>query len=66
MTMLAEELIEKNSTHSMSKTKALLRQLHKTQRDQNLDAAAKMNAEGRAHPDCIHGISSFLEKKKPL
>ena len=65
VTMLAEELIEKNSTHSMSKTKALLRQLHKTQRDQNLDAAAKMNAEGRAHPDCIHGISSFLEKKKP-
>ncbi len=61
----AQELIEKNSTNSMSQTKALLRQLNREERNKNLQDAAKLNAEVRAHPDCVHGISSFLEKKKP-
>jgi len=61
----SKELIEGNSTHSMTATKALLRKLNKKQRDENLMMATKLNAEGRAHPDCVHGISSFLEKKKP-
>lgn len=61
----AAELITSNSSHSMAETKILLRKLDENRREQNLQLAAEMNARGRAHPDCVHGISSFLGKQKP-
>ncbi|MHA7130978.1 enoyl-CoA hydratase/isomerase family protein [Algoriphagus namhaensis] len=61
----AQQLIHNNSTHSMAETKKLLRQLHADSRGKNLQLAAEMNARGRSHPDCVHGIESFLSKSKP-
>ncbi len=61
----ADELIEKNSKNSMAKTKELLRSLDRDNRQRNLQLAAEMNAKGRAHEDCVYGISSFLSKQKP-
>lgn len=61
----AIDLIENNSANSMAQTKILLRRLDEANREKNLIMAAEMNAKGRAHQDCIHGISSFLAKQKP-
>ncbi|NVJ86382.1 MAG: enoyl-CoA hydratase/isomerase family protein [Algoriphagus sp.] len=61
----AEKLIQNNSSHAMMVTKALLRSVHQEERNRKLEAAAKLNAQSRAHADCIHGISAFLNKEKP-
>ncbi|MFC3880242.1 enoyl-CoA hydratase/isomerase family protein [Algoriphagus namhaensis] len=61
----AGNLIQNNSSNSMAQTKTLLRKLDEENREKNLLLAAEMNARGRAHHDCVHGISSFLNKQKP-
>lgn len=60
----ASNLIQNNSSNSMAQTKILLRKLDEENREKNLQLAAEMNARGRAHQDCVHGISSFLNKQK--
>lgn len=61
----AKKLIENNSGQAMSTTKALLRSLHQEERQQKLEEAAALNAKCRSQPDCVRGISAFLNKEKP-
>ncbi|PZX51870.1 methylglutaconyl-CoA hydratase [Algoriphagus ratkowskyi] len=61
----ALKLISQNSTFSMAKTKALLRQLNETERNKSLQLAAEINAKARAHADCKKGIAAFLSKTSP-
>lgn len=61
----AQKLIENNSGHAMTTTKALLRSLHQEERQKKLEEAAVLNAKSRSHPDCVRGISAFLNKEKP-
>lgn len=61
----ALKLISQNSTFSMAKTKALLRQLNETERNKSLQLAAETNAKARAHADCKKGIAAFLSKTSP-
>ncbi|TFV93324.1 enoyl-CoA hydratase/isomerase family protein [Algoriphagus kandeliae] len=60
-----QKLIENNSGHAMTTTKALLRSLHQEERQKKLEEAAVLNAKSRSNPDCVRGISAFLNKEKP-
>jgi methylglutaconyl-CoA hydratase len=61
----AQNLIEKNSSFSMTETKLLLREINKETREKALDYAAEVNAKARANQDCKQGIDAFLSKSKP-
>ena len=62
---LAEEILERASSESIARTKALLLELIGTPLGAALDRAAEVNAEARATDDCRHGIATFLETKAP-
>lgn len=61
---LARQLAE-NSPASLSATKNLLRNLTRSELDDQIVLAVQANAAIRATADFREGISSFLEKRKP-
>jgi enoyl-CoA hydratase/carnithine racemase len=61
---LARQLAE-NSPASLTATKRLLRDLTRTELDNQIAIAVQANAAIRATKDFREGISSFLEKRKP-
>ncbi len=62
---LAAEVLERASSSSIALTKRLLLDALGRPLDDALARAAEINAQARATPDCKHGISTFLETKKP-
>ena len=62
---LAGEILERASSESIARTKALLLDLLGKPLDAALERAAEVNAEARATDDCKHGIATFLETKAP-
>ncbi len=62
---LAALLIE-NSAASLRATKRLLTDYARAELDAQIDAALRSNAAIRTTPDFREGISSFLEKRKPV
>lgn len=62
---LAAQLME-NSTASLRATKQLLTDHARAELDAQIDAAVRENAAIRSTADFREGISSFLEKRKPV
>jgi methylglutaconyl-CoA hydratase len=62
---LAVEVLERASSSSIALTKTLLLDALGRPLGDALERAAEINAQARATPDCKHGISTFLETKKP-
>jgi len=62
---LALELCNEASRNSLKITKQMIANVQEMNLDEALLYAAEMNAKTRASEDCIHGIQSFLDKKKP-
>jgi methylglutaconyl-CoA hydratase len=62
---LAAEALERASSSSIALTKRLLLDVLGRPLGEALERAAEINAQARATPDCKHGISTFLETKKP-
>ncbi|MDF2159038.1 enoyl-CoA hydratase-related protein [Algoriphagus sp. CAU 1675] len=61
----SHKLASQNSANSISETKKLMRSIHQASREEALNRAAEVNADARAHPDCVKGINSFLNKETP-
>lgn len=61
---LATQLVESNSTSSMSMTKQMIAQVQSMKLDEALTFASGMNANARGTADCKKGIASFLNKEK--
>lgn len=57
--------LERASSESIARTKALLLEIVGRPLDEALERAAAVNAAARATADCKHGIATFLETKKP-
>jgi len=57
----AAEIAAKASPAAIAATKRLLLELHLPRLDEQLEHAARVNAEQRAHPDCRSGVARFLE-----
>ena len=62
---LAVEILERASSESIARTKALLLDLIGTPLGEALERAAEVNAQARATDDCRRGIATFLETKAP-
>jgi methylglutaconyl-CoA hydratase len=62
---LVEETLKGASSQSIALTKRLLLDLVGRPLGDAFDRAAEVNAAARATDDCKHGISHFLEHKKP-
>ncbi len=62
---LTTGILERASSESIARTKALLLQTLGRGLDDALDHAARVNAAARATADCKHGIATFLDTKKP-
>ncbi len=62
---LVGEILERASSESVARTKALLLELLGKPLDAALERAAEVNAAARATDDCKHGIATFLETKAP-
>lgn len=62
---LAAELMQ-NSPNSLRATKKLLNDHARAELDQQIEAAIRENAGVRSTADFREGISSFLEKRKPV
>ncbi len=62
---LAVEVLTRASSSSIALTKRLLLEALGRPLSDALERAAEINAAARATPDCKHGISTFLETKKP-
>jgi len=62
---LAAQLME-NSTASLRATKKLLNDHARAELDTQIEAAVQENAAIRETADFREGISSFLEKRKPV
>jgi methylglutaconyl-CoA hydratase len=54
-----------NSPHSLKETKLLLAKLCAPDLDDALDYACELNAQFRSAPDCLEGVTAFLEKRPP-
>src|SRR5206468_6947941 len=63
---LFAKLLLENSPSSVRATKALINGFIKTQLDTQVSAAIEDNARIRSTADFREGISSFLEKRKPV
>jgi methylglutaconyl-CoA hydratase len=61
---LATQLVESNSTSSMTMTKQMISQVQSMNLEDALTFASEMNAKARATDDCKKGIASFLNKEK--
>jgi|SRR5579872_2603089 len=59
-------LLMENSLSSLSATKQLLNDHARAELDRQIDAAVKENAAIRTTADFREGITSFLEKRKPI
>ena len=62
---LAAEVLTKASSESIARTKRLILEVMGRPLPEALHHAAEANAEARLTDDCRHGISHFLEHKKP-
>ncbi|MCH7664897.1 MAG: enoyl-CoA hydratase/isomerase family protein [Acidobacteria bacterium] len=62
---LAEQILERASSESIARTKALLLDVVGRPLDEALEIAAEANARARDTDDCRHGIATFLETKAP-
>ncbi len=62
---LAAGILERASSESIARTKALLLDTLGRGLDDALDHAAAVNAASRATADCQHGIATFLDTKRP-
>ncbi len=62
---LAVEVLTRASSSSIALTKRLLLDALGRPLAAALERAAEINAAARATPDCKHGISTFLETKRP-
>ncbi len=62
---LAAEVLKRASSSSIALTKRLLLDALGRPLEEALERAAEINAAARATADCKHGISTFLETKKP-
>ena len=60
----AEKLCIQNSQASMQLTKKMIADIQNFPIENALTFASKMNAHARSTPDCIRGISAFLDKEK--
>lgn len=60
----AHDLVKGVSAQSIELTKKLLNSIRGLTLDEQLEMAAKANAEARATDDCKKGISAFLNKEK--
>lgn len=60
----ALKLVRTVSSESISMTKSLLNNIKGYSLDEQLEMAAKANAQARASKDCKRGISAFLNKEK--
>lgn len=63
---IAAQLCNETSANSLKITKQLVRTALDHSLTEALEAAARLNAETRQHPDCKKGISAFLDKSKPV
>lgn len=61
---LARQLCS-NSTQSIKACKALLARTVSPDLDEALEYACQLNARSRSSADCVEGVASFLEKRKP-
>jgi methylglutaconyl-CoA hydratase len=59
-------LLKQNSPNSLKATKKLLNDHARAELDQQIEAAIRENAAVRSTTDFREGISSFLEKRKPV
>ncbi len=64
-TELVVGILERSSSESIARTKALLLESLGRGLDDALAHAAEVNAASRATADCKHGIATFLATKKP-
>ena len=62
---LATGILERSSSESIARTKMLLLDVLGRGLDDAMDHAAAVNAASRKTSDCRHGITTFLETKKP-
>lgn len=62
---LAAEVLTRASSESIARTKRLILEVMGRPLAEALHHAAEANAEARLTDDCRHGISYFLEHKKP-
>jgi methylglutaconyl-CoA hydratase len=60
----ATQLIESNSSYSMSLTKQMMAKVQSLSLEEALTFAAEMNAKARASDDCRKGIAAFLNEEK--
>jgi methylglutaconyl-CoA hydratase len=59
-------LLMENSPASLRSTKKLLNDHSRTELDAEIEAAVRENAAVRTTPDFREGVTSFLEKRKPV
>ena len=62
---LAVEVLERASSESIARTKALLLEVVGRPIDEALEIAARANADARGTRECRHGIATFLDTKAP-
>lgn len=62
---LADEVLTRASSESIARTKRLIFDVQGRPLAEALHYAAEANAEARLTEDCRHGVSHFLEHKKP-
>lgn len=59
----AAAIATKASPAAIAATKRLLLDLHLPRLDEQLEDAARVNAEQRAHPECRRGVAHFLSER---
>ncbi len=62
---LTAGILQRASSESIARTKALLLSTLGRGLEEALDHASQVNAAARATADCKHGIATFLDTKKP-
>jgi len=61
----AARQLSENSPHSLKLTKLLLAKLSAADLDEALEYGCELNAQSRSAPDCVEGVTAFLEKRSP-